>query len=111
MTLPLDPDLDPLALADAVGRFVHALRGRADLGRAARLEAVFAAPGPAVFGLDQALARLWPQELAALPAHEVIWARRQGGAPRLTLAAYDASGRLILRQRLDGLAAGGAEHG
>ena len=92
---------EPNPYAQAMDRFVRALRGRADIGRLVRLETVFAAPDAAVFELDQTLAQVWPSDLAAPPTHEVVWARRHGAAPRLTLAAYDAAGRLLLRQSHD----------
>jgi hypothetical protein len=98
MNSPL-PDLNPYA--QAMTSFVRTLRGRADLGRLARLETVFAAPDAAVFELDQTLARLWPSDMAVLPTHEVIWAKREGQAPRLTLAAFDSAGRVLLRQSHD----------
>jgi hypothetical protein len=102
MTDPLPcTDLNPYA--QAMDRFVRTLRGRADLARLARLESVFAAPDAAVFDLDRTLARLWPSDLAALPKHEVIWARREGQPPHLTLAAFDSAGRVLLRQSHEAL--------
>jgi hypothetical protein len=94
----------PAGCEEAVRLFVRELNDKAQIVRAARLEAVFAGLEPAAFGLTQALAAAWPAELGAPPSNEVICALNERGPDklgpnrRLTLAAFDASGRLLLRR-------------
>lgn len=105
MTLPA-PSPDRPSASSAAWRFIRALEAEAMLGRAARVEATLCAGDEAsLFAFDRLLKRLWPQALGAPPSHEIIWAKGPAG---LKLAAFDAEGRLLLRQAYE-VAFDGAE--
>ncbi len=92
-----DPSQAPVAAAAA--EFIHALRGEGAIVRTTRLEAtMMAVEADGLFAAERTLARLWPDDAGAAPAHEVIWLRPSGEGPSMKLAAFDAAGQVLLRR-------------
>ena len=84
----------------AARRFVADLTAEAILPVVARMEARLSADAEtSPFAVDEALALAWPPVGGACPRQEVVWATdANDGGNRLSLAAFDAAGRTLLRR-------------
>ena len=100
--LPEDPNpagASPAPVAAAAAQFIRALRGADAIARTTRLEATLTAiEADGLFAAERILARIWPDDAGAAPSHEIIWLRPSGEGPLMKLAAFDASGQVLLRQ-------------
>ncbi len=96
-----DPQADPsdAPVAMAAAQFIRALRGADAIDRITRVEAtLMAVEADGLFAAERTLTRLWPADAGAAPAHEVIWMRPSGEGASMKLAAFDASGKVLLRR-------------
>lgn len=88
----LDPSPTPEGAGAAVCGFVSALAAKSLLKHTARLEVILGGGGAleTLLAVEQALA--WP---SGAPSRELIWATEAGA---LKLAAFDGTGRLLLKR-------------
>jgi hypothetical protein len=88
----------PIAVRAAAEHFIRALRMTAGIARTARVETtLMVVPQGGLFTADLTLAQLWPKD-GAPPAQEVIWSHPDSARSWMKLAAFDAEGRVLLRQ-------------
>jgi len=97
---PSSFDPHALAIHRAARRFVADLAAEAILAVVARMEARLSADAQSSpFAVDEALALAWPPVEGACPRQEVVWATDgHDRGNRLSLSAFDAAGRMLLRR-------------